>query len=283
LVQGTNLAVGSADGGKTWSALAPPSNGAGIAIDGANPLHGITGGQSIQATVDGGKSWQRTQTAPPGTGPYQPLAISPFDGSVWFIVHQGRLLRSRDASLTWREFTEFPNLSSPVIAPGPVVGEFFLSSGNRVFQLIDNGQRTSEEPSLPAGSSIVELAAPGGDQATLFARTAHSELYLLKTGAWSPLTGVTSGPIAAGANGVLTVGNGGAKLGAPGSVAYSVDLGATWRQGQGLPNDQSVEAIAGQPSSITFFAYSYGGDIYVTTDGGLTWTVVTRALRSRTG
>jgi hypothetical protein len=282
-VQAPNLAAGSADGGKTWSSLGPPSNGAGIAIDGANPLHGISGGATIQVTADGGRSWQPVKTPPPGQGPYKPVAISPFDGSVWFLIHQGTLLRSRDASLTWREFN-FATLTSPVMTPGPVVGEFFLASGSRVFQLIDNGQGgIVEEPALPAGGSVVELAAVGGDKATLIARLANNGLYLLKAGVWSALTGATGGSIASGADGVLVVGNGGAKLGSLGAVAYSVDLGTTWGQAQGLPYDQSVEAIAGQPSSATFFAYCYGGDIYMSSDGGRSWSVLTRALRSRTG
>jgi photosystem II stability/assembly factor-like uncharacterized protein len=283
LVQGPILAAGSADGGKTWSAFGPPTNGSGIAIDGTNPLHGITGGATILITRDGGKSWQPAQTAPPGTGPYQPLAISPFDGSVWFLVHQGKLLRSRDASVTWHEFTGLPPLTSPAIASGPVVGEFFLGSGNRVFQLIDNGQQMTEVPPLPAGVSVVELAALGGDQATLLARAANNGLYLLKASSWSTLTGVAGGPIGAGVDGVLLVGNGGAKIGAPGAVAYSFDLGITWRQAQGLPYDQTVEAIGGEPGSTIFFAYCYGGDVYKSSDGGGSWTVLTRALRSRTG
>lgn len=64
---------------------------------------------------------------------------------------------------------------------------------------------------------------------------------------------------------------------------HTVDLGTTWRQGQGLPDDQSVEAIAGQPSSSRFFAYCDGGDIYVSTDGGGSWTVLIRTPRSRAG
>lgn len=282
-VRGTNLAAGSADGGKTWSTWAPPSKGGGIAIDGANPLHGITGGTTIQVTVNGGRSWRPVQTPPPGKGPYQPLSISPFDGSVWFFVHQGKLLRSRDASLTWREFTNLPTLTSPVMTSGPVVGEFFLASGGRVFHLIDNGQRIAEEPALPGGTAVVGLAAVGGEQATLLARAANNALYLLKGSAWSALTGITGGPIGAGANGVLLVGNGGGKLGSPGTVAYSADLGTTWRQGQGLPNDQSVEAIAGQPDSTTFFAYCYGGDIYQSTNGGSAWVLLSKAMRFKTG
>jgi hypothetical protein len=170
------------------------------------------------------------------------------------------------------------------MVPGPVVGQFFLASGNRVFQLIDNGQGgISELTSLPAGVSAVELAAVGGGQATLFARAADNSLYLLKGSTWSAPSGVTGGPIGAGPDGVLLVGNGGAKLGTPGAVAYSFDLGATWRQAQGLPYDQTVEATAGQPDSATLFAYCYGGDVFVSADSGRSWAALSRALRSRSG
>src|ERR1700730_12711873 len=36
-----NFEVGSTDGGRTWSTIAPPSNGVGIAGDPSNPLHTI--------------------------------------------------------------------------------------------------------------------------------------------------------------------------------------------------------------------------------------------------
>lgn len=72
----------------------------------------------------------------------------------------------------------------------------------------------------------------------------------------------------------------GAKLCSPGVVAYSTDGGSNWREATGLPYDQSVEALAGQPTSTTLFAYCYGGDSYTSADGGGIWTLLTRALRS---
>ena len=57
----------------------------------------------------------------------------------------------------------------------------------------------------------------------------------------------------------------------------------TWRQAQGLPYDQTVDAIAGQAGSATFLAYCYGGDVFSSTDSGRSWSVLSRALRSRSG
>jgi hypothetical protein len=278
-----NRAAGSADGGKTWGTLVPPAKGSGIAVDPNIPQRGITGGASIQSTIDGGATWRPAVAAPPGSGPFQVLEVSPFDGNVWFFVHQAKLLRTRDTSATWRDIPGLPALSNPVIAAGPVFGEFFLASGNQVFDLIDNGQQVKEQPSLPTGVSVTALAALGGGPASLVARVVNGGLYMLEGSQWVAPNGAPNGPTAGGGNGAVLVGDGGARLGSPGSISYSFDAGSTWHNATGLPYDQSVEAIAGQPASATFFAYCYGGDIYASADDGRTWTVLSRGLRTATG
>lgn len=277
-----NRAVGSADGLKTWSTLVPPTNASGIAMDPGNPQRGITGGAAIRFTADGGASWKAALTPPPGGGPFQVLEVSPFDGKVGFFVHQGTLLRTRDASATWRDIPGLPVLSNPILAAGPVFGEFFLASGNRIFDLIDNGQLVNEQPALPSGLSVTALAATGGASASLVARASDGSLYLFQGAHWVAARGAPSGTMAAGAKGAILIGDASAKLGSPGSIKYSFDSGASWQQASGLPYDQSVEAIAGQPTSNTFFAYCYGGDVY-TSDGGRAWTLYTRALRTTSG
>jgi len=278
-----NLVEASSDGGKTWTSLRPPSNGSGIAVDPADTRHAITGGSTVQVTADAGGSWKSTRTSPPGTAPYQPLQVSPFDGTVWFLIHQQKLLRTRDASLSWRELTGLPPLAAPVIVPGTVVGQFFLASGNRVFELVDNGQQILELAALPQGVTVTDLAVVAGEPPTLLARGGKDSAYLLKGNTWSVAGGGLNGPVAAGAGGVLLVGNGGAKLGSPGAISYSTDAGTTWASAIGLPYDQSVEAIAAQPNPTGLFAYCYGGDIYTSTDGGRDWTLLTRSLRTNTG
>jgi photosystem II stability/assembly factor-like uncharacterized protein len=279
----SNLAEESTDGGKSWTSLRPPSNGSGLAVDPADVHHAITGGSGIQVTADGGASWKATRTRPPGTGQYQPFLMSPFDHDVWFLIHDQKLLRTRDGSLSWKEFTTgLPPLASPVIVPGTVFGQFFLGVGNRVFQLVDNGQRIQELAALPSGVTVTELAVVSGEPPSLLARGGKDNAYLLKGTTWSVAGGGLNGPVSSG-RGVLLVGNGGAKLGSPGAISYSTDTGTTWSSAIGLPYDQSVEAIGGQPSSATVFAYCYGGDLYTSTDGGHVWSLLTRALRNNTG
>jgi photosystem II stability/assembly factor-like uncharacterized protein len=264
-----------------------PAKGSGIAIDPGSPQHAITGGATIQFTTDGGLTWKPSIVPPPGSGPYLPLAVSPFDGNVWFFTHQGKLLKTRDASANWRDVGGLPALSSPIITPGPV-GEFFLATENKVFDLIDlvdGGAQVVDQPALANGVTLVALASTGGGPASLVARDANGAVYTLQGTQWRTMTTYLSGPVAAGGNGVILIGDGRAKLGAgaQGAISFSFDGGTIWRPASGLPYDQSVEAIAGLPSSTTFFAYCYGGDVYVSSNSGRDWAVMSKALRSSTG
>jgi hypothetical protein len=283
----SNLVTESIDGGKTWASLPPPANASGIAVDPANPRHAITGGTTIRVTTNGGGSWKSTQTSPPGAGPYQPLQLSPFDSKVWFVIHRQRLFRTRDGAVTWREMTSLPTLSAPVMVPSKVSGQFFLTSGNRVFQLVDNGgsqgQQILELAALPRGVKVAELAVLPSFPLSLLARVGPGSAYLLKGNTWSVAGVGLGGPVAVADNGNLLVGNGGAKLRSPGAISYSTDAGATWSRATGLPSDQSVEAIAAQPNSTTLYAYCYGGDIYASTDSGHAWTLLSKALRTTSG
>ena len=274
---GPNLAFGSGDGGHSWVAVRAPANGVGLAVDPANPRHAIAGGATIQVTGDG-TTWTTALSPPPGKGPYQPLAISPIESNVWFFAHSNRLLMTRDGSATWTELANASAQANSVLAPGQALGQFFLASGNRVFALSNYGQQITEDPSLTQGT-VTDLAAVGGNRPTLLARVAGTGVFVLNGTTWTK-SGTLSGPIAAGAGGTMLVGNGGGKLGSSGSVSYSTDGGATWRAASGLPIDQSIEGLAGQSDSRAFFAYCYGGDIYMSTDGGRTWSLLTQRLRA---
>jgi len=275
---GPGFAIGSADGGHTWITVRPPASGSGLVVDPSYPRHAITGGAKVQVTGDGGVTWTAALSAPPGKGPYLPLAISAVEPSVWFFVHQGRLLVTRDGSATWTDLSGLPSLTSPVLVSGQTLGQYFLAEGSSVFELSSYGQKITAEPALTQGS-VSDLAVVGGNGVSLLASVAGHGAYVLSGSSWVT-AGALSGPMAGGADRTMLVGNGGAKLGVAGAVSYSTDGGVTWNQATGLAPDQTVDALAGQPASLEFFAYCYGGDLYESTDGGRTWALVTRALRS---
>ncbi len=279
---GANLTIVSADGGRTWTTIQPPANGVGIAVDPSNPRHAITGGYPIQVTENAGAAWTPQLSAPPGKGPYEPLGISPIEPNTWLFEHQGRLLITHDGSSTWSDLSGLPSLASPVVAFGQAVGQFFIGIGNRVFALSSYGQNVTEEPSLTQGAPS-ELAVAGGNRLTILARVPGHGVFVFDGAGWTPAGAAFGGPVAGGSGGTMLIGNGGDKLGTPGLVVYSTSAKGPWLQATGLPPDQTVEALAGLPASATFFAYSEGGDIYSSTDGGRDWTLVTRALRSPSG
>lgn len=277
---GAGVAIGSADGGHTWTVVRTPANGSGLAIDAADPRHAITGGATIQVTSDG-VTWTKTLSPPPGKGPYQPLAISPIEPNVWLLTDRDRLLVTLDGSSTWLE-SSLPQLASPILVPGRSLGQFFLASGNRVFQLSNYGQTVAEEPPLSQGS-VTAMVVAGGARPTLLATVVGHGAFLLAASGWVTAGSPLTGPVAAAGTGTILVGNGGAKLGSPGLISYSTNRGATWVPGRGLPLDQTVEAIAGQAGSGTLFAYCYGGDLYVSTDTGASWSLLSEALRAAMG
>jgi photosystem II stability/assembly factor-like uncharacterized protein len=272
----------STDGGASWTALKLPTGAAALAVDARDSKHLVAGGSAILASDDAGASWKPTRTPPPLPAQYRPLLISPYDREVWFLLHQERLLRTRDASLSWRDMETLPRLDAPVMVSGLAAGQFFISSGGRVFELEDNGQRIQDRGSLPAGATVVELAVvAAGNPSTLLARGSDSSSYLYREGKWAQTTAQLGGPVAALPNGGMMVGDGGARLGGPVAVAFSTDGGATWSRGTGLPGNQTVEALAVTAGAeARVYAYCFGGDLYSSGDGGRSWTLVNTGLRS---
>jgi photosystem II stability/assembly factor-like uncharacterized protein len=272
----------SADGGASWTVLKLPSGAAAVAVDSREPKHLVVAGTSVLVSDDAGATWKPSRATPPLPAAYRPLMISPNDGEVWFLQHQEKLLRTRDASVSWRDLDTLPALNSPVMVAGPAAGQFFISTGGRVFELEDNGQKIQDRGALPGSAAVLELAVvAAGNPAMLLARGSDGNSYLFKDGQWAETAAQLGGPVAAFPNGGMIVGDGGAGLGGPGAVAVSTDGGSTWTRGEGLPKDQTVEALAATAGdSPRVYAYGFGGDLYSSADAGRTWTLLSMVLRA---
>lgn len=268
----------SGDGGMTWSQVALPPGGLGLAVDPRDPKHLITGGPEIKQSRDRGATWSSTAAHPPPEGPYLPLLISLHDQDVWFLVHQGHLLRTRDGGVSWIDLPNLPSLSDPVLESDGAQKRFMLGAGTRVFELSDNGQEIAERHPLPA--RVVELAGAPNSLTELFlARTAENRVYRDGPTSWQDSGTDLGGPLLTLGDDRAWIGNGGAKLGQPGTLALTTNHGVVWIVASGLPRDQTVEAITAEPPGQNLFAYCYGGDLYGSADGGRSWHLVSISLR----
>jgi len=253
----------------------------GVVPDPSNPARFLKGGPSVQLSLDGGQNWKAPSAAPVG-GPFQPVAISAADPGVWFVLHQGRLGRTRDSGVSWRDLTALPALgSTPAFVAGSAAGQFFLATQNRVFEFVDNGQQILDRGSLPGSSTVAGLVqAQAGSPGVLLARTSDGSILALRNGSWADGHPPLTGPIAAAPGKLVLVADGTEQLGAVGQVVSSADGGATWIPGKGLPTDQSVVAAAADGDGQTAYAYCAGGDLYRSTDSAITWKMLSSSLRS---
>ncbi len=252
-----------------------------VVPDPSNPARFLKGGASIQVSLDAGQNWRAPSAAPSG-GPFQPVAISPLDPAVWFVLHQGRLGRTRDSGVSWRDLTGLPALAStPTFVAGSGAGQFFLATQNRVFELVDNGQQVLDRGSVPGNSTVAGLVqAQPGSPGVLVARTTDGSIVALRNGSWDAAHPPVAGPISAAAGKLVLVADGTGQLGVMGQVASSTDGGGTWTSAKGLPTDQSVVAVAAEGDGQVAYAYCAGGDVYRSTDGALTWKMLSSSLRT---
>ena len=252
-----------------------------VVPDPSNPARLLKGGASVQISLDGGQNWRAPAARLVG-GPFQPVAISSADPAVWFVFHQGRLGRTRDSGVSWRDLTGLPALAStPTFVAGSGAGQFFLATENRVFEFVDNGQQVLDRGSLPGNGTVAGLVqAQPGSPGVLLARTSDGSILALRNGSWADAHPPVAGPISAAAGKLVLVADGTGQLGVGGQVVSSKDGGDTWTPAKGLPKDQSVVAAAADGDGQTAYAYCAGGDLYRSTDGAITWKMLSSSLRT---
>ena len=154
------------DGGATWTATALPTPGAGWPsatsqpsgvvvgspwIVGTDLLVAVSGpsGLIVEASADGGQTWQVAGPAVPGTGQYaKPGGFQPVSGADWFVSVPGAVVQTTDAGQTWH------TVSTPTLLPGgpisfsaPDQGYAWLRTG--VVAATSDGGRTWRAGTAP--------------------------------------------------------------------------------------------------------------------------------------
>jgi hypothetical protein len=255
--------------GAGW--VAAPTGAQGVAIAAKNAQRVIAGGTAVQYSDDGGRTWHSPKTSPPGQGPYTVLMVGPDDPDVWFFAQGPRLLRTRDGGISWRELTGLPDLHAPRMLPGAKVDQELLLDGTTVAVLDNNGQQVSVRPSLPAPARSAAVV-----NGTVLASAADSKVYASTGQSWTDAQAPLAGPLA-GAGIRAWIGDGGVQAGSGGRVT-STD-GSSWKDAAGL-GDQSVVALGADRAGTVVVAYCSGGDLYRSTDAGVTFSRFSTALRS---
>jgi photosystem II stability/assembly factor-like uncharacterized protein len=235
----------SSDAGRTWTETRTPTSKTLFAVSFADAMNGwaVGAGGTILRSTDGGATWTAQPVeVPDEMGGARPLDVNLFGvaavsaSEAWAVGDLGAVLHTRDGE-RWEKVT----LDAAVLADDNVPERIFNAV---VF--------TSPTEGWIAGEFATLLRTTDGGNTWVGQRTiegAPNDLYLFN------LSGAPGGPAAA--------------VGLAGSVLVSSEDGTKWES-------RSVETTAG------LFAIAWQGDqgvavgdrgvLYVTRDGGRTWT-----------
>jgi photosystem II stability/assembly factor-like uncharacterized protein len=303
--------VGTTDGGGTWSLLATIhaplmlETDAGVTeIRFADALHGWAFGPALWATNDGGTTWKRHR--PPGDG-RRMLALAGNADAVYSVVSPCRINHvCHDAATLWRTtvggaWTQvsvpLPASTAAALAVHGVVAYAVVQSGELDPDVLDvtvDGQTWLPRP-VPcdkANDEFLTDVAPVSDTKVALLCVANigfgqAEKRVLRsndTGQTTsstgsiPRDGITSS-LTAAPNGTLAL----TSWGAPGSWIYRNTGGRTWTTSVSL-NDFGVgwNDVVFTTNEIGFVVYGPAGvwpynrvgELWKTSDGGLTWIPV---------
>lgn len=277
LALGDNQIFESDDAGKRFRSVVLPGGASSLVVAGSDSNRRLAGGATLLVSDDGGVNWRLPKLSPPGPGPFTPLVINPRDPDVWFLAAHGRLLRTRDGGISWREMAGISTDAGSFVVPTGKPDDFVVGAGGQVYELSANGQQIQTRSALPDPTQALQLAVVANSPTlSLVVHASDGKDYLDSGKGWQaglPL----NGPVAS-LDGKVAVITDGAGASAPAQIAVSTDLGKTWNLAQNLPTDQSVDAVVAMPAG-TFIAYTFAGSI-LRSDDGISWSIVANPFRS---
>ena len=249
------------DGGQSWSAINTGLTSLGISelvVDPTNPATLYAGtGEGVFKSTDQGQSWSAINTGLTSLG-ISELLVDPTNPA---ILHAGTgegVFKSTDQGQSWSAInTGLTDLTIWTLAMDPT-NPAILYAGTRdgVFTTTDGGQGWSAINTgidIPATSSttrdVMALAIDPTDPATLYAGIVYSSLW--KTTDRGKTWTVLPGP---GDNGGIN--------------ALAIN-----------PTNPAILYAATDPSQLDMRnSYWPGGGVFMTTDGGQTWTAINTGM-----
>jgi photosystem II stability/assembly factor-like uncharacterized protein len=265
----------SADGGRTWSALA-------LQVPGSMATFGLWIGPStgrmlyaqigtekdeqLWLSADGGQTW-----APSLQGGCTSLVFDPANDQKAYCGKQDTLSVTSDGGSTWTRLaqqqafgTEITELA--ILADDPVT----LFIGGRTLYRLDSSQAKQEESGSGLGGSHLELRmSPGRDPGAFYAELGEKQQAYISTDHFRTWKESVSGPLAFEPGGSLL-----AMDWKQNQLLHSTGQGATETTGRSLPANRQVDAIAAHPvqAGLYYAMYDQGPPyLLYSTDGGDTW------------
>ena len=256
-----------------WQPVGPEGGRiASVAIDPVNGQRMFAGAADLGGlfrSVDGGGHWATYQ--PLGGVPVPGLAVS--GNGVAYAATQSGLFRSTDGGTTWIVSSATITNGSFLVSPSDPATVYRYGTGG-IFRTTDSGA-TWLSLGFPGDARGLALdpALPGN----LYAFTLYSAYRSLDGGAtWAaantnlPLNGGWGGPLQFYAIVMDPVHAGDVILQTGAAMYRSSDAAATWQPTGSLAG--ITTSFVKDPAGPTLFAVTSGGDIFLSTDGSLTWT-----------
>lgn len=244
--------------GVLWSQIQYPSSGTSdLAMDSAGRLFGA-GAYGIARSFDAGASWHLATRL---IGAYvHDMTTSP-DNTVHAAANNGVIFRSTDSGESWSTMPISPWIYSTESMAAAQNGDLYAGSV-AVVRTTDSGVHW--DSLLQTGTTYRRLAL---GESGLIVVGSSDELWIStdQGSTWGlSLTGSGEALLVLGNDTILA---GSSSL----SVIYrSSDRGATWSSIPAVGTDQTVTGIAAL-SSGKILAASNGGNIFSSTDAGMTW------------
>ena len=261
----------------------PGDNYSALLVDNQRGAWALSGDATgVRRSADGGATWSAIPVLPGLVGG---LAQDANGGRAYALV-DGRLHRSADGGATWSPGGGVPRgsrlatLTADPEKPGTLYG---MDQAGAVFLSTDGGDNWQRLPYRPAGA-VQSVAVASPEPLELFAAASGAGVLLGSEGRWTSANGTVNGALptdvvhsvvfdrGSGATSTLpdgTTTQGTAYAATDQGLFRSTDYGQDWFR-LGLEEDVQTVAV-GPPGSGLMLAVSSTGEVYRSSDRGITW------------
>jgi len=268
-VVGTSM-LRSADGGTTWTDMAPVTEAASVWVDPGDANTLLVGGlDGVYRSTDGGASWQPVATVAVNDVVTTLMPDPAVPHRFWAGTSAAGLFRSDDGGSTWHSD------STGLPAKRSVEGITFSSAGALcavtqfgVFRRAPTAASWTPSSNGVTGSQVNSLAYAPSDSAVLYAGLQGQGLFRSADGgtSWSyaglrgqDVSSVAVSPTRASTIWAATLT----------SIRRSTDGGVTWVKQFAVPAPTAVAVAPSSPS--TLYVTTFQNGVYRSADGGMTW------------